>query len=199
MELEEMQAAWSQMSDQLETQKKLTNDIILKMTQQAYKNQWNKIARPEKIGTVICYAALILLLFNFHKLDSLPLQIFGILCILIMAIIPIISLSSIRAIQHIDVSRNNYRQTLESYARKKKRFVRFQKINLGISFLFMFTSLPIFSKLLNDKDFFEIFNLKLLYTFPFGVLFYFLFVLFISRCYKGVIKKSDAILEELKE
>ncbi|WP_394747280.1 hypothetical protein [Spongiimicrobium salis] len=199
MELEEMQAAWSQMSDQLETQKKLTNDIILKMTQQAYKNQWNKIAWPEKIGTFICYTALILLLVNFRRLDSFPLQVSGVLCALIMAFLPIASLRTIRAMQRIDISKNNYKQTLETYAKEKKRFVFFQKINIGISFVFMFLTIPVFSKLFNDKDFFEIFNLKLLYSLPFGILFFFLFIAFVTRCYKGVIKRSDTILEELKE
>ena len=41
MELEEMQAAWSQMSQDLEKQKQLTDEIILKMTQQKYTSQWN--------------------------------------------------------------------------------------------------------------------------------------------------------------
>ena len=89
MELEEMQAAWSQMSQDLEKQKQLTDEIILKMTQQKYTSQWNKIFTAEKIGGIICYTALIALLFNFNKFDTLGLQISGILCIIILAILPI--------------------------------------------------------------------------------------------------------------
>ena len=40
MELEEMQTVWSQMSDQLEQQQKLTDKIIIDMTQQKFKNRF---------------------------------------------------------------------------------------------------------------------------------------------------------------
>ena len=137
MELEEMQTAWATMSQELEKQQKLTNELILKMTQQRYHNHWNKIATPEKIGGVICYATVIALIIYFNKLDTIGLQISGGLCILILTILPIISLKTIRDLQHIDIGNNNYKETMEAFARSKKRFINFQKINIGISFLFM--------------------------------------------------------------
>lgn len=194
-----MQAAWSQMSNQLEEQKKLTNEIILKMTQQHYRNQWNKIAISEKIGTVICYGAAIALLFNFSKLDSLPLQISGVFVLLVLFILPIISLRTVRAMKQIDLIGNTYKQTMEAYVKNKRNFINFQKFNVGLSFIFMFAIMPVFSKLFNGKDFFETFNLKMLYAIPFSILFYILTIKYVMRYYKGVIKQSEAIMEEIKK
>jgi len=192
MELEEMQAAWSQMSQQLEAQKKLTDEIILKMTKQRYQNHWNKIATPEKIGGVICYAAVIALIINFNKLDTLALQISGVLCIIILTILPILSLKTIRDLQHIDISENNYKQG-------KKRFINFQKLNIGISFLFMLLTIPVSAKLFNGENLFETMDKKLLIALPVCFFFFYLLIRFVSKCYKGVIKNSEAILEDIKE
>ena len=43
MDLEELQLAWTQMGEELETQKKLTKSIILEMTRTRYKNKFEKI------------------------------------------------------------------------------------------------------------------------------------------------------------
>ncbi len=199
MELEEMQAAWSQMSQQLEAQKKLTDEIILKMTKQRYQNHWNKIATPEKIGGVICYAAVIALIINFNKLDTLALQISGVLCIIILTILPILSLKTIRDLQHIDISENNYKQTMEAFVKGKKRFINFQKLNIGISFLFMLLTIPVSAKLFNGENLFETMDKKLLIALPVCFFFFYLLIRFVSKCYKGVIKNSEAILEDIKE
>ncbi|RKM87681.1 hypothetical protein D7036_24890, partial [Aquimarina sp. BL5] len=60
MELEEMKEVWSEISGQLEKQKKLTDKMIIMMTQEQYRKKWNKIAYPEILGTIICFGMALL-------------------------------------------------------------------------------------------------------------------------------------------
>lgn len=199
MELEEMQAAWSQMSQELEKQKQLTDEIILKMTQQKYTSQWNKIMTGEKIGSVICYGALIAILFNFEKLDTLALQLSGALCVVILGILPIISLQTLRAMKRVNVTTMNYKETMETYAKGKKNFVNFQKLNIALSFVFMLLTVPVSAKLLNDENLFETLDPKLGYASIFMLAFFGLLIWIVTRWYKSVIRNSDAILQEVEE
>lgn len=199
MELEEMQAAWSQMSQDLEKQKQLTDEIILKMTQQKYSSQWNRIFNAEKIGGFICYVALIAILLNFRKLDTTPLQVSGILCMLILAILPILSLKTIQAMKRVNVTSMSYKETMETYANGKKNFVNFQKLNIGMSFVFMLLTVPVSAKLFNGKDLFETLDPKLGIAVPFMLIFFGLLMWVVMRCYKSVLRNSEKILQEIEE
>ncbi len=194
-----MQAAWSQMSQELEKQKQLTDEIILKMTQQKYTSQWNKIFTGEKIGSVICYAALVAILINFKSLDTFALQISGILCVLILAILPILSLKTIRGMQRVNITTMNYKETMETYAKEKRKFVNFQKLNIGISFLFMLLTVPVSAKLFNDENLFETLDPKLGIAIPFMLIFFGLLIWVVMRCYKGILRNSERILKEIEE
>lgn len=94
MELEELQLAWTQMGKELETQKKLTNNIIMEMTRTKYKNKFKKISMYEKAGTVVCFGVALLILINFKKLDTWYLQACGTLCLGFLIIMPILVLSA---------------------------------------------------------------------------------------------------------
>lgn len=199
MELEEMQAAWSQMSQELEKQKQLTDEIILKMTQQTYTSQWNKIMTGEKIGTVICYSALIAILFNFKELDTMALQLSGALCVVILGILPILSLQTLRVMKRVNVTTMNYKETMETYAKGKKNFVNFQKLNIALSFVFMLLTVPVSAKLLKGKNLFETLDPKLGYASIFMLVFFGLLIWIVTRWYKRVIRNSDTILQEIGE
>ncbi len=199
MELEEMQAAWSQMSQELEKQKQLTDEIILKMTQQKYTSQWNKIFTGEKIGTVVCYAALIAILINFNKLDTIGLQITGILCVLILGVLPIISLKTIQAMKRVDVTTMSYKETMETYVREKKKFVNFQKLNIGLSFVFMILTVPVSAKLFNDENLFETLDPKLGIAAPFMLALFGLLIWGVTKWYKHILRNSENILKEIEE
>ena len=199
MELEEMQVAWSQMSQDLGKQKQLTDEIILKMTQQKYTSQWNKIFTAEKIGGVVCYVAMVVLLVNFKTFDTIALQVSAILCMLILAILPILSLKTIRGMKQVNVTKMNYKETMETYAKGKKNFVNFQKLNVGISFLFMFLTIPVSAKLLNGKNLFETLEPELGIAIPFMLVFMGLLAWYVTRCYKKVLRSSEAILKEIEE
>ena len=153
----------------------------------------------EKIGSVICYGALIAILFNFEKLDTLALQLSGALCVVILGILPIISLQTLRAMKRVNVTTMNYKETMETYAKGKKNFVNFQKLNIALSFVFMLLTVPVSAKLLNHENLFETLDPKLGYASIFMLAFFGLLIWVVTRWYKSVIRNSDAILQEVEE
>ncbi len=96
MDIEELQTTWTQMSEELEKQKKLTNEIILKMTQQEYKSRLDKVTIPEKLGTLVSYAAAIFILFNFNALDTVLLKTCGFITLVIIIVLPYLSLKYLK-------------------------------------------------------------------------------------------------------
>jgi len=199
MELEEMQAAWTAMSSELEQQKLITNDLIMKMTQSRYKNHWNKIALPDKVFSVISFITVIALLLNFKQLDTLPLQICGLISIPILIILPIFSIKTIRDLQQLNITQHTYKETMEAYAKSKKRFVNFQKINMAMSFVFMIVSIPVLLKFLKGENLFETLNMRFIYALPVCFFLFFLMLRYITRINRSMLKNSEKILKEIKE
>lgn len=199
MELEEIQAAWTEMSSEIAQQKLITNDLIMKMTQSRYKNHWNKIALPDKIFSVLSFVMVIALIANFKQLDTFPLQICGLISIPILIILPIFSIKTIRDLQQLNITQNTYKETMEAYAKSKKRFVNFQKINMAVSFVFMIVSIPVWMKFLKGENLFETLNMRFIYTLPVCFLLFFLMLRYITKMNRSMLKNSEKILEEIKE
>ena len=89
MELEELQSAWTKMSDELDQQKKLTNKIILDMTKQKYQNKFTTITKYESLGALVCFAIALFVIFNFNKLDTWYLQACGAFTLLFLIVLPV--------------------------------------------------------------------------------------------------------------
>src|SRR5450432_1125248 len=98
MQLEEMKSLWSEMSMELEKQKKLTGSLIVKMTQADYRNKINRILIPEAIGSLICFAEILFILIKFQKLDTWYLLVCGVISVLILFLMPVLSIKAIRKI-----------------------------------------------------------------------------------------------------
>lgn len=88
MDLEEIQAVWSDLSKRLDQQKQLTDQLILDMTKRKYRRRFDKITLYEGMGAVVCFVAALLLLTNFHKLDTWYLQLMGVLAMLFLVLLP---------------------------------------------------------------------------------------------------------------
>lgn len=196
MELEEMQAAWTAMSGELAQQKKLTNELIMKMTQERYTNTWNHVRNFEIFGTLICYAILLYLLFNFGKLDTTPLRIFGSIAAVSLAILPILSLKTIRGMKEINVTSMTIKEILETYSKRKKQFVYFQKFNVFMSFLLMLVVVPVSGKIMNNEDLLSNFDDKLLLAMPIMFVFFGLLMWFAIYTYKRILNKSQRMIDE---
>ncbi|NER15209.1 hypothetical protein GWK08_17265 [Leptobacterium flavescens] len=200
MDLEEMQAVWSDMSDQLEKQKKLTNEIIIKMTQDQYKKKINKIVYSEFIGGIICAATVIYILVNFHKLDSWLTLTSGITTLIVLIGSVSYSYWWVRRANRINLVENSYKQTLIDFSKFKKKSSQLKKFSYFLGIGMMIIVLPVFLKLMGGKDFLtDPDSVKgVLYALPFGILFMIIYTYFVMKYYGKTIRSAGNLLEDLK-
>ncbi|CAN0576649.1 unnamed protein product, partial [Ectocarpus sp. 12 AP-2014] len=130
MELEELQSAWTKMSDELDQQKKLTNKIILDMTKQKYQNKFTTITKYESLGALVCFAIALFVIFNFNKLDTWYLQACGAFTLLFLIVLPVSVLSTLKKIKNIDILNGSYKENLKVYVHTKNRLLSLQQIGI---------------------------------------------------------------------
>lgn len=197
MEIEELQTVWSEMSDQLEKQKKLTNELIMEMTQDRYRNKFDKITFYETIGAVICFAMAIYLLVNINKLDTWYLLSCGIFTIAFLIILPIITLGLLGKIKRINILKNSFKETIVRYTKARNQLLLMQRIGIYLSFILVFTCLPVFSKIMKNKDLFLHTRAWLIYL-PIMAIFLFFFTRWGYKCYKNITNSAENILKQLE-
>ncbi len=154
MTLEEMQHVWSEMTEKIDNQKRLTDKLILDMTQEKFKNKISTIARYESMGAIVCFIAALVIILNIGKLDTWYLLASGILVLGYFVIIPLIVLKYIGQMKSIDLAKNTYKQSLIEFTNKRKRFLFWQRTAIVSNFFLMVLILPVFSKLFKGKDLF---------------------------------------------
>jgi hypothetical protein len=152
MDLDKMKEIWSEMSDQLEKQKKLTNQIILKMTQERSNNRLNKLINFEIIGSIISVGLIVLVIANFDKLGNGLMLTAGIVSIIIFVMSTLTSLNFIKKAKKIDVVKNSYKQTLIDFATCYKTYQIHMKLSTILGIVMVFVFLPVVAKILSNKD-----------------------------------------------
>ncbi|GLU51370.1 hypothetical protein [Dyadobacter frigoris] len=197
MELEEMKALWGEMSREMEKQKKLTDSVIVKMTESRYHNKINKIVLPEAFGALLCYAQAIYIVLNFQKLDGWYLMICGIATTLILCIMPVLSFQAVRKLRSVDILTNNYKESLLQYSKGKIRFVQFQKLNFYLSALLLVVILPVMVKLLGGGDLFK--TSYLMYWYVVGFPFFYWFTKWVFNYYVRTAAHAENVLKELQD
>ncbi|RFN58186.1 hypothetical protein [Marixanthomonas ophiurae] len=199
MELEEMQTVWSQMSGQLEQQKKLTDKIIIEMTQQKFKNRFSTLSFYEVLGAFICFAAAVVIVLNLDKMNTWYLMGCSILSIIFFLVLPIISLRSLYGMKHLNLTTNNYKETLVEFTKKKKRMLLIQRSGAALSALLMWLVVPVFMMAFNNKDFFQTEKSTGLLIFyaatTIGII---IFARWGYGCYKSITARAEADLKELE-
>ena len=199
MEMEEIQATWSQLSNDLEQQKKLTKQIILQMTQERYSGKFKTISIYETIGAVICFLAGVYMLFNFAKLDTWYLMACGIFTVAFLFAMPIMVLRALHRIKNIDILENSYTDTLIRYEKAKKNLLMLQQFGIYASFILMFSTAAVFSKIWSDEDFFMIEKDGWIYgSIVIAVVFVAFFAKWGYTCYKSVTASAEDIINELE-
>ncbi|CAN0606302.1 unnamed protein product, partial [Ectocarpus sp. 12 AP-2014] len=128
----------------------------MQMTHTKYNNNVTTISTYEKAGAVVCFGAVLYLLFYFYKLDTWYLQACGIATLAILIILPILILSSLKKIQNLDILNGTYKETLIIYTKLKSRLLGLQQIGIALSLLIMFLIIPITLKIFHNKDLFLI-------------------------------------------
>ncbi|QCW98729.1 hypothetical protein FGM00_00795 [Aggregatimonas sangjinii] len=154
MTLEEMQHVWSEMTEKIDEQKRLTDTLIINMKQEKFRNKISRIARYESLGAVICFLAALAIIVNIGKLDTWYLLASGIVVIAYLVLIPWIVLKKIAQMKRIDMVENNYRQSLIEFTKKRKQFLFWQRTAIFLNFFLLVLILPVSSKLLKGKDLF---------------------------------------------
>ena len=198
MKVEELQSIWTEMSDELEKQKKLTRKIIMQMTQERYTNQLTKIAKYEGIGAVFCFAIALYILINFLKLDTWYLQLCGVFTLFFLLIMPMLVLRSIRNMRRINIVEGTYTDNISAYSKARNQFLFLQRIGIGLGFILMITSLPVAGKIMNGKDLFE--NNQLWYIYlPVMLIFLAVFARWGYGKYKSITQSAEKILLETRE
>ena len=197
MEIEELQSVWSEMSAQLEKQKKLTNELIMEMTQNRYSTKFDKLTFYETIGAVICFVMAIYLLVNITKLDTWYLLSCGIFTIAFLIILPVITLGLLGKIKRINIVKNSFKETIVSYTKTRNQLLLMQRVGIYLSFILVFTCLPVFSKIFKNKDLFLQTSILFIYLPVMGI-FMFFFSRWGYRCYKNITNSAENVLKELE-
>jgi hypothetical protein len=199
MELEEMKTLWSEMSEEVEKQKCLTDKLIIDMTQERYKNRFDKILLFESIGTVVCFIIAVFLVANLGKLDNWYLLTFGIFTIFFLILLPILTLRSIYRIKGLNIAKNSYKETIVGFAKAKKELLFTQRLGIYLSFVLSIVIMPVASKILNGIDFFTIEHSAWFWLFlPILFIFLFFFSRWGYRCYKSITNSAENVLKELE-
>jgi len=197
MELEEMRTQWQEMSEEIKKQKLLTDKLIIAMTQNKFNNRLKSISIPETIGTFVCFGIALYILINYSKLDAWYLQLSGIFSTLFYIVLPILSLKTIYGMKRINISKENYKQSLERFAKNKMQFIKVQKWSYYLSFVLVIVCLPVASKLINGTDIFLESAVWLWYL-PFGFVFLYFFSKWVFKKYKGASNSAEELLKELE-
>lgn len=199
MELEELQLAWTQMGKELETQKKLTNGIIMEMTRNKYKNRFKRTYNYEAVGTFVCFGIALYIVFHFDTLDTWYLRACGVIALVFLVVLPFLVLSALKQIKNLDIFNGTYKENLIKYTKSKTRLLRLQQISITASFVMLFIIIPITAKIFNNIDVFLI-PLKAEQWVGFAIVF--VGMLFFSRwgyrSYQKITDSAALLLEDLK-
>ena len=197
MELEELKSAWTQMSDELNHQKKLTNQIILDMTKQKYQNKFTTITKYETLGAVVCFVVAFFVLLNFGKLDTWYLQVCGLLTLSFLIVLPVMVLTTLKRLKNIDILNGSYKENLKFYLKTKNRLLRLQKIGITIGFIGLFFIVPVTSKIISNKNVF-LTSLKTEQHIVFAITLI-IMVFFCRWAYNGYLKVTRSAQELLQD
>jgi hypothetical protein len=197
MELEEMKTIWNEMSAEIEKQKKLTDSLIIKMTQVNYRSKIGKIIIPETIGSLGCMATALFIFINFQQLDNWYLKVCGVASAVISLLLAVLSLRAVNKLSSINISNNNFKQSLSDYSKGKIQFVFVQKLTFYLGAVLMITILPVMCKLIDGVDLFKVTRLWLWYVVAFP--FFRWFTTWVFKRYKKIIQGAENILKELAE
>ena len=198
MNVEDLQAIWTEMSEELDKQKKLTHEIIMQMTQQRYKSQLQKISNYEGLGAILCFIIGIGMLVNLNKLETWFELVCGIFTAVFLLVYPFLSLGSIRAMKRINIIEGKYTDTIKAFTKARNNFLLVQRIGIGLGFVLIITVLPVASRIIKGKALFQETGVWIWYT-PIMLI----LMILISRWgyghYKRITKSAGNILSELEE
>jgi len=197
MTIEEMQTVWSEMTDKINNQKRLTDKLIMDMTQQKFNNRIGKIKTIEGAGAIVCFILAVLLLFSIDKLDTWYLIACGIFVAAYLFIAPTMILKSIMDMKSIDIHNNSFSDSISQFSKRRTRFLLLQRIFIILNLVLIIVVLPIASKIFKGNDLF-IENQTVWYWYvPMMLLFMVPFSIWGYKSYKRMTASAEALLRDL--
>ena len=197
MELDDLKNDWESATYQANKQNILTSKTITEITQKKYQSKIKKIKYSEFIGGIICLLGLSFIGINFNKLDTIFLQIVGLIAILLLIIIPTLSFLSLKQLNSVDNFDKPHIETIKQFANQKLQFIKYQKINALLNYLLLVTIIILLPKFFYGKDI--TFN-KLFWVFAFsiGYIFLIFFSKWVKKFYDTMLKKAEELLKEVE-
>ncbi|WP_349663668.1 hypothetical protein IZU89_14705 [Cellulophaga lytica] len=198
MNIDEMQAVWQQMDKDLKKQKKITNTLVMKMTQERYKNKFGKLATYETLGALVCFVAAIVIVFNFGKLNTWYLALCGVLLTVYFVTLPALVLKYLYAIKAINIDVSSYAVTLKKYLKAKNKLLLVQQLGIYLNFVALLLVIPVFSKLHKNKDVFITPNTTWFWLVPVLVVLLLVVSKWGYNCYVKITSSAENLLKELE-
>jgi len=155
MDLDEMKIAWSDMSVQLEQQKKLTNEIILKMTQEKSHSKLNNIIMMESMGMIVTAIALVYIIINFYKFDNWLEITGGIGTCLILILALVFGSILIKKAKRINLVKDSFSDTISHFTAFKKLLGYYKRLSIVINVFGAILIIPVTFALFSEKDILE--------------------------------------------
>lgn len=196
MEIEEMQTLWADLSQKIEKQDKIQKELLMEITKQKFKKKLDGIRLPEMIGSVVCYIYAMYLLSKFPELDLWYNQVFAMITILILTLLPLASLSALKSMRNVKIEEDAPAQVVEKFTKGKIRFLNVQRYGMIFGGLILVTILPPISEIQGNTDLISKPLFWAIYL-PAGVLLMFFFSRWALGKYKKVIASSEQLLSEL--
>ncbi len=198
MELEELKLSWDILNEKLEKQHKLSARLIEQATRHNYRSILNNIAWPEFAGSIICLAGAVVLVSKFGKLDSIILQVFGIVSFIFLLMLPVLSFESLRGLKRLNISTDSYANTIKVFVQHKIRFLKIQKLAIGASYIFNIVLMPVVTRIMDGKD---ITHSKWFWLFmvPVSIIFLYFFSRWALGCYKNSLNKAEIMLSGMED
>ncbi|SFT38430.1 hypothetical protein SAMN04489724_0520 [Algoriphagus locisalis] len=196
MELDEMKSLWADVSLRMENQDKIQKELLIEITKQKFRSKLDYVRVPEIIGSFVCVGYAMYLLSHFSELELWYNQVFALISVLIMIILPVASLTAIKSMRSLRLDKDTPTVLLQKFAKSKVRFFKTQRYGIIFGAILMFTILPPYAELsgsdsVTDPLFWMIFI-------PTGPVVMYLLSRWVLKKYKGVIESSEKMLEELE-
>ena len=156
MELDEMKAVWTDLSSQLESQKRLTREVILKMTQEKSHSRLGRIVMAESIGVGLSILGLGFITANAHKLQHWTgiAGFIGLVLVLLLGIT--FGLRIIRKARKINVLENTYSEVIRHFDEFRALLRLYKKFSIWISVLSTVLVVPVMTEIFLEKNVLEI-------------------------------------------
>jgi len=152
MELEEMKSVWAEMSQEVEKQKQLNDELILKMAHKKSSSRLNKIIRLESLGVIISIIMLVYLIVNFDKFNNWLSLTGGIGLTVIMFLSIYFGVDIVLKARKVDVIKSTYAQALSDFNELRRTLRLYKKFSIAIYLVIPFLMYPVMATLFFDKN-----------------------------------------------